>query len=128
MNFKVDAAVRIKAKAAADHLGISVAEYYRELARRDVVDRSGKPHWQAVVPPRVSGTSSNAIFDVDAEIYSKAAKAAGQLRISVAEYYRQLVRRDHVDENGRPLWCAAIQPPLDGMEVNSQPHAAVVAA
>ncbi|WP_329430965.1 hypothetical protein OG339_48295 (plasmid) [Streptosporangium sp. NBC_01495] len=101
MNFVVDPEVDQLARRVARERRIPVAEYYRALVREDPVDKHGRPHWKATIP--VASGGPNAVFQVNAEIYSKASTAAGFLGISVAEYYRQLVRRDHeARQNSRP--------------------------
>ncbi|MEU9835944.1 hypothetical protein AB0D67_30790 [Streptosporangium sp. NPDC048047] len=95
MNFRVDLEVDRLARQGATLHNISVSAYYRQLVRNDVVDEKGRPAWTPE-PPNVTPGGSNAVFQVDAEIYRKASTAADCLGISVAEYYRQLVRRDQV--------------------------------
>jgi hypothetical protein len=41
---------------------------------------------------------------VPPEVYQRAHRAAETLRISVSEYLELLIRRDELDESGRPVW------------------------
>lgn len=58
--------------------------------------------------PRVDPASRKKVgvnYPLDPEDYVKARTASAAAGISMREYFRQLIRRDVVDENGRPLWA-----------------------
>jgi hypothetical protein len=58
--------------------------------------------------PRIDPHSRTKVginFPLDPDDYIKARDAAAAAGISMREYFRQLIRRDVVDETGRPVWA-----------------------
>ncbi|MFD8560566.1 hypothetical protein ACFV1N_25110 [Streptosporangium canum] len=102
----IDTEVRDLARAAAARDRITLTRYYNQLVLADQVNKAGRPAWNAEIPAEVSGRHK-ANFKVTSAVYDKAAKAAGQLRISVAEYYRQLVRRNQASRHDRSARAVA---------------------
>ncbi|WP_432497835.1 toxin-antitoxin system HicB family antitoxin [Kineococcus auxinigenes] len=62
---------------------------------------------------RPNGTTSvRFTMRVNEEAHEKAARAAAALGLTMAAYFEHLLRREELDESGRPLWWSQHQEEL----------------